>query len=157
MEYHKLSYKKEPDPACPGFQYRIIFDGVTTDYAFDEAALKVSSMQDGIYPLVVCMCGVIGCGGMYVTTHIEGDDIVWERFWLRDCCGEPEANDTLENFDFNKELVVKPSLRFRLGEVRALADEIEKDLKAETEGYKNKKEWHDEKVKRYMAGDTSRL
>ena len=165
MEYHKLSYKKEPDAVRsePIDLYWIIFNGVKTHYVFDEAALKASSEKDGIYPIVICGCDIIGCGGMYVTTFIDGDDIIWEKFWFGQCVGEPDADDSLDSFAFiknnvkEKDLIVKPPLRFKLNEYRALADEIVNDLKTDPKREARNKQWYDETLKKYKAGDTARI
>src|SRR3989338_2702418 len=135
MEYHKLYYKKEPDAVRsePMELYWIVFDGIKTHYVFDEAALKASAEKDGIYPVVICGCDSIGCGGMYVSTRIDGSDILWEKFWFGQCVGKPEKDDELESFAFvkndakEKDSIVKPHLRFRLDEYRELADEIAND------------------------------
>lgn len=102
MQYNKLSYQKKSNGVRsePVDLYWIVLDGVLTHYVFDEPALKASSEKDGIYPIVVCSCDCIGCGGMYVSTRIMGDDIIWEKFWFGQCVGEPEPDDALESFAF---------------------------------------------------------
>lgn len=165
MDYHKLSYKKEPDAVRsePIDLYWIVFDGIKTHYVFNEAALKASAEKDGIYPIVICGCDYIGCGGMYVSTHIDGDDILWEKFWFGQCVGEPEKNDELEIFAFvqndvkEKDLIVKPPLRFRLGEYCKIADEIANDLKSDPKRDERSRQWYDETLKKYKANNTARM
>jgi hypothetical protein len=161
MEYHKLSFKKDQDAVrnYPNFLYWIVFDGNGTDYAFDEAALKVSSEKDGVYPLVVCGCDCISCGGMYVSTRIEGEDIVWEKFWQGQCSGEPEKDDKLTEFALTKnsvrgeDLIVKPPLRFNLNEYRILAEKIERDRKSDPAHSKG----YNKTLETYKSGNTFRM
>jgi len=165
MEYHKLSYKKEPDAVRsePIDLYWIVFDGTKTHYTFDEAALKASAEKDGIYPIVICGCDYIGCGGMYVTTCIDGEDIIWEKFWFGQCVGKPEEDNKLESFAFvendvkEKDLIVKPPLRFKLSDYSALADEIANDLKSDPKRGERVSKWYDETLKKYKANDTARM
>ena len=56
-----------------------------------------------------------------------------------------------------KDLVVKPPLRFKLNEYRALADEIASDLKTDPKKEARNKQWYDKTLKKYKAGDTARI
>lgn len=167
MKYHKLDYiKEENGMAGDSIVFRkIIFDGQQTDYIFDEAALKVSSEKDGIYPLVVCSCDIIGCGGMYVSTRIDGDDIVWEKFWCGQCVGKQDEEDELKEFSFffcygdnSQKLIIKPPLRFKLEEYKKIADELIATVYKDTPVRdKENADWVIDTIKQYREGDTGRI
>lgn len=162
---NKLSFIKEQDVARPGPNnlYRVVFNDVKAHYIFDDVALKVSSEKDGIYPLMVCECDTIVCDGVYITTRMEDEDIIWEKFWFGQCAGQPEADDKLDSFAlvFNdlkeKDLVIKPPLRFKLSEYRALADEIANDRKSGPKDVERGEQWYDETLEKYRVGDTARI
>lgn len=161
MKYHTLSFKKDRDAVSepPKFLYWIVFDGNHTDCAFDEIALKASSEKDGVYPLVVCGCGYIGCNGMYVTTRIEKDDVIWEKFWQGQCCGETEKDDELSEFSLiknsakGKNITLKPPVKFHLGEYRDLIETIEHDIKSDPISSKE----YDEALSYYKDGNVFRM
>jgi len=161
MEYHTLSFKKDRDAVSeyPRFLYWILFDGNHTDCTFDEVALKASSEKDGVYPLVVCGCGHIGCNGMYVSTRIDGDDIVWEKFWQGQCCGKTEKDDELSEFALTqgsargKDITLRPPVKFRLREYRDLVEAIERDKKSNPISSKE----YDETLSDYKDGNVFRM
>ena len=166
MSYHKLGYKKEineiADDMIPS--RRIVFDGKVTDYIFDEPALKVSSEKDGIYPIVVCDCDILGCGGMYVSTRIDGNDIVWEKFWHSQCTGKPDADEELRDFSLlrnsarGENLVIETPLRFERLEYEKVADQLIEVARLDTpDKYKQKGDWLLNTLERYRSGDTSRI
>ena len=132
MKCHKLTFKNDTNAVSSELipVYRIVFDGNETDYLFDGVALKASSEKDGIYPVVVCDCEIIGCGGMYVFSRIDGEEIIWEKFWSGQCIGEPSEEDFLIKFSLisnsvrGKDLVITAPIRFRLDEYTALANKL---------------------------------
>ena len=99
---------------------------------------------------------------MSLKTRIEDEDIIWERFWFGQCGGDPEQDDELENFPLTTKdkgvyLMIKPPLRFKLSEYRALAHEIEKDFKADPERDEHSRRWFEKTLEEYRAGDTGRM
>jgi len=53
--------------------------------------------------------------------------------------------------------MIKPPLRFKLSEYRALAHEIEKDFKADPERDEHSRRWFEKTLEEYRAGDTGRM
>lgn len=159
VPYHRLSYRITDNSTGVGFDFKLVFDEFKSDYIFDIEALKASTIKNGIYPIIVCSCDYIGCGGAYVLTHIEGEDIIWEKFWDGMSCGEPDNEceypefDLIFPYDEKKEhLVIVPPIRFRFSEYRKLVDELEKES---IKLYKNGKQFQ-ETLETYLSGDTFR-
>lgn len=154
-KYNELSFESLPD-YVQGDSIRVKFDGFVSDYIFDIAGLKASTIKDGIYPIIICSCGMIGCGGAYVLTRKDGNDIYWEQFWDGMSCGKPDKECEYTEFDLifpydkeNEHKVIIPPLIFRLSEYRKLADDLEMES---NKLYGNQKQFQ-ERLDRYLSGD----
>lgn len=154
-KYHELSYEVLPD-TYNEYDCRVKFDGFVSDYIFNIPALKASTIKNGIYPIILCSCGIIGCGGAYILTHMDGKDIVWEKFWDGMSCGESDEECEYPEFDLifpydevSEHLVIVPPLRFRYSEYKKLVDDVEVES---IKRYKNI-DWIQETMERYLSGD----
>lgn len=156
IKFHKLTYKLIPDLVGLSFDFQLVFDGFGSDYMFDIVGLKASSLQDGIYPIIICSCGMIGCGGIYITTKIQGEELIWEKFWDGQSCGSPEDEDQLSEFDLifpydekNEHLLIASPISFQLSEYLTLSDEL---VKESIKLYKNEKQFQDT-LEEFLSGD----
>jgi hypothetical protein len=155
-KYHELSYEILPDTYYE-HGYRVKFDSFTADYIYDIAALLASCQVDNTYGIICCGCEVMGCGGLYISTRIIGDEIVWEKFWNNQSVMPPDPEDELSEFDLayiseNKEdhLIIEPQIYFKFDQYKAFAQELERDAMK----YTHYKKYLHDKLNKYLSGDT---
>jgi hypothetical protein len=99
----------------------------------------------------------MGCGGLYISTRIIGDEIVWEKFWNNQSVMPPDPEDELSEFDLayiseNKEdhLIIEPQIYFKFDQYKAFAQELERDAMK----YTHYKKYLHDKLNKYLSGDT---
>lgn len=149
---NKLSYKFNKENGLTenytgGFE--VFIDGKATNNIFDEAGFILSAEQDGIFPMIVGTCQTFGCCGLYVSVKKDKDKIIWEKFWHGQCCGTPEPDDELKDFQFTENLTIKPPMEFDRVEYTKLASELLEDVKKTPTIY----DWFSKRLERYKAGD----
>jgi len=154
-KYHKLSYKQVRNLTGTGFDFLFIIDDFESIDMFEITGLKASTMKDGVYPIILCRCEMIGCGGINIKTHIQGEDIIWEKFWDGQSC---EFTDDEELLEYSigsqygpggENLVITAPMRFNLKEYSELADKL---VKESDKSDKNKAQFK-ENLERYLSGD----
>lgn len=155
-KYHKLSYKRVRDLTGTRFDFLFVIDDFESIDMFEITGLKASSMKDGVYPIIICRCEMMGCGGIYITTHIQGEDIVWEKFWDGQSCEFTDDEEVLPEYTIGSQygeggehLVITAPMRFKLKEYTELADEL---VKESDKSDKNKAQFK-ENLERYLSGD----
>lgn len=156
---NKLSYKIEVDsmPRHYPSVFKIVIDGVETNYYFDVAGLDLSRTKGGVFPMFICGCGYMGCTGYYVQVDIGQDEITWSKFFSTYYdYDNPNQNKEEESFvlikNFNTEegsIFGKPPLRFAKKEYNELVDLI----LAEIPKYKEQQEVYLGMLESYKKGD----
>lgn len=155
--YHELSYEILRDSYDDLYTFGFKFDDYSSYYIFDIAALKASTMVDDNFPIICCSCGVMGCGGAYVTTRINKDEIIWERFWDCQSVDPFEKEDELFEFDLSfsnnaetEHLIIKPPIYFKLDKYKSLAYELWEEVMK----FRKYDNYLQETLERYLSGDT---
>lgn len=116
LSYRKLDEKQEKiTESCPDLG--VILDGQKLGYCFDEPALAVSAEKDGVYPILNCGCGEMGCGGAYVQVRNKKNIVIWDklfnRFYDEDDYDEEEPDQEQDGYsDEFKELKNKLPFSF---------------------------------------------
>lgn len=137
-------------------KFIIIINNIKIGYNYDIAALELSSYENGIFPIIVCVCGHIGCSGAYVEVSHNDGEIVWERFWHGQCGGEPIIEDKLGGLKVTatKNVYIKPSLRFQRQHYEAVIKNILNELHRYEDSFTYKE--YQKSAKQYRAGNLNR-
>jgi hypothetical protein len=135
----------------------IVINNIETDYQFDIAALEVSAHRNGVFPIVVCGCGSIGCAGAYVEVSQDDKEIVWGKFWHGQCGGEPLPEDDLKGLKVvaTQNVYIKPPLRFQRGHYEAVLKNLLNELHRHEDSYSTREYFKD--LERYKNGSLYRL
>lgn len=133
----------------------IIINKIVTDYHYDIAAFELSSEGNGIFPIIVCSCGMIGCSGAYVEVSHKDDLIVWEHFWHGQCCGKPEPDDEIEFLRIFGNLYAKAPLKFEKDHYKTVVKSIIDELKEHGDSFSY---WeYQTYLKQYKSGNVDRV
>lgn len=151
LSYKTVDEKDKIAPSCPSF--RIVFNEEDTNYFFDVAALELSEKENGLFPIIVCQCGYLGCGGAYVEVSNNGNEVIWNKLWFGQSYPDPEPDDELKEFHLAEGLVVKPPLKFDRQEYQLLI----KQLLEELPNLKEENANYQRDLASYKTGDRFRM
>ena len=134
----------------------VIINNIETDYEYDVAAIEVSAQKDGIFPIIVCGCGYMGCGGAYVEVSQNEEGIVWKRFWQGQCGGEPLPEDDLKGLKAvaTKNIYIKPPLRFPRRHYEAVIKNLLNELRRHEDSFTYRE--YQKSLEQYKTGNMAR-
>lgn len=153
---NKISFKfTEEGGLTENFQgaFKLILnDRKTTDF-LEEAGFILSAEQEGLFPMFVGSCQIMGCCGTYIEVKHQADKVIWTKFWHGGCSGKPEPEDAKNRVKFLEDFIIKPPLEFDLKEYKATAEELRTALRQMPTRY----EYFLKEYEQYKSGDLSTL
>jgi|GEM_PF-3075115 len=107
--------------------YELILDGYNTAKFFDNQTIPLLNVrEDGIYPLLVGVCGEFGCCGLLVKVVNNKDNVIWEKFYLSDGGFKAKSQNERIEYEFHHRFKVKLPLVFDRKKYEILALMLEK-------------------------------
>jgi len=158
---NKLSYKIDKEQKDPyNDNFRVVIDDKDTDYYFDVAALEISNSEEGVFPMLVCGCGYMGCMGKYVRVKLTPTEVIWEKFYDSYADDNSSEEDELKEVELTKtwnegvkEFIIKPPLKFDRKEYASLI----KNLLSELPKYEKALYTYKDCIESYKKGDRFRM
>lgn len=129
--------------------FRATVNKKPTTQFFIPAALDWSVKNEGIFPVLNCSCGTMGCGGNYIKVRHAPRKIIWEKIIDGQSGGEDSPTEDNNPIVFEDKSKLVAPLEFE----REQYEQTVKKLLSEPEFKKYEKEIYLTEIKSYEKGD----